>query len=75
MYNKKLALSELRKLAKDFDCTFKESKTRLNGGLLYRLVDRRSGTILIDNYQFWTAYNDLCSGYLSNFMKNRGSNK
>jgi hypothetical protein len=64
---KSKALKEIRKAAKDVGLTFKETRTRLNGGLLYKLVVRKTNEEVMSNYQFWTAYNDFCSGYLQSW--------
>jgi hypothetical protein len=35
-------------------------------------VDKNSGDVAINNYQFWTAYNDVCSGYISSYNNDTG---
>ena len=69
-YPKAEALKEIRRAAKDVGLTFKQSNTRLNGAYLFKLVDRKSGQTVMSNYQFWTAYSDYCSGYLSTYDGN-----
>lgn len=64
---KKEALSDIRKTAKNVGLVFRQSNTRLNDVYLYELCDRKSGKVIISNYQFSTAYEDSCSGYISSW--------
>jgi len=61
------AESYIRKCAKKAGLTFKKSNTRLTGAFLWRLVDRKTGEIVMRNYQFWSAYSDACSGYIESY--------
>ena len=70
-YPKSEALKEIRATAANVGLTFKQSKTRLNGAYLYKLVVRKTGEEVMSNYQFWTAYNDVCSGYISSWDGDR----
>jgi G:T-mismatch repair DNA endonuclease (very short patch repair protein) len=66
-YSKAQAGKQIRKAAKDVGLTFKITRTRLNGTPLYELVVRKTGEVVMSNYQFWTAYNDFCSGYIQSW--------
>ena len=59
--------SYIRKCAKKVGLTFKMSTTRLNGALLWKLVDRKTGEEVITNYLFSSAFNDACSGYIESY--------
>ena len=69
------AESFIRKCAKKAGLTFKKSNTRLTGAYLWKLVDRKTGEIVLSNYQFWTAYNDACSGYIESYDGRQFFNK
>lgn len=60
-------LSFIRKEAKKVGLTFKRSNVTLNGKPLYMLVTRKTGIVVLDNYQFITAFNDACAGYIANW--------
>jgi len=60
-------IKEIRKTARNVGLTFKVSNTRLNGALLYKLCNRKTGEVIISNYQLGTAYNDCCSGFISSW--------
>lgn len=64
---KQEAAKYIRKCAKNSGLTFKQSNTRLSGAYLFELVNRKNGEIVMSNYQFWTAYNDACSGYIGSW--------
>jgi len=66
------ALKYIRKTATKNGLTFKKTSTILNGAALWRLEDKIRGDNVIDNYQFWTAYNDACIGYIDTFNKKTG---
>ncbi len=66
-YSKTEAMKEIRKAAKDVGLTFKVSNTRFNGAYLYKLIVRKTGEVVMSNYQFSSAYNDFCSGYISSW--------
>jgi hypothetical protein len=77
MFSKKLALQEIRCAAKINGLTFRQANTRFNGAYLYELIVRKTGEVLISNYLFSSAYNDVCSGYIcswngSEFEFNKG---
>lgn len=64
MYKKSEALSELRSDARRLGMTFKVKQgVTLNSGSLYQLISRKTKKVIVDNYQFWTAYEDSMSGY------------
>ena len=65
--SKKEAEKKIRAKASSVNLTFKKSNTRLNGAYLWKLVCRRTGDTVIPNYQFWSAYNDACDGYISSW--------
>ena len=67
MFIMKHALKEIRLTAKNNGLTFKQSNTKLNGGYLWRLTDRNSGEIIVDNYCFWSAYNDYQNGFIDSW--------
>ena len=71
-YTNAQAIKEIRSTAKASGLTFKQSKTRLNGGLLWQLTDRKTGEVVMDNYQLSSAYNDCCSGYISSYNSKTG---
>ena len=58
------ALKDIRTSARKVGLTFKKSNTTLNGAYLWKLVNRKTGEIVLSNYRFWTAYEDHCSGYI-----------
>jgi hypothetical protein len=62
MTNKQI-ISEIRRGVKAYGLVFNQSKTRLNGSLLWQLKDRATGEIVIKNYRLLTAYSDYLSGY------------
>lgn len=57
----------IRKCAKKAGLTFKRSNTRLNGAYLWKLVTRSTGDEVMSNYQFNSAFNDACSGYIESW--------
>lgn len=59
------ALKEIRSTAKKYGMVFKRKNVTLNGVYLWKLVDRDSGRVLIDNYVFWHAFADCMAGEFS----------
>ena len=53
---KNKAMKTIRKAAKAKGLVFKPTDTRLNGALLYKLVDKKTGDVMVDNYLFWSAF-------------------
>ena len=64
---KAAAMKEIRGSARNVGLVFKETNARLSGAPLYKLCVRETGEILIDNYLFWSAFEDQCSGYISSW--------
>ena len=71
MTNKQI-ISEIRRGVKTYGLVFNQSKTRLNGSLLWQLKDKITGEIVMSNYQLLTAYSDYLSGYTSTYNVNTG---
>jgi len=67
--NNKQIISDIRRYAKSYGLVFKQSKTRMNGVLLWQLNDRASGDVVISNYRVATAYEDCMSGYMSTYNR------
>lgn len=72
MLTKREASKEIRAEARKNGLTFKvkENGAKLNGSPLYKFVDRKTGDTLIDNCQFWTAYENCQSGYIQKLAGN-----
>lgn len=66
------ALKYIRKIATANGLTFKKTNTSLNGATLWKLEDKVRGDNAMSNYQFWTAYEDACSGYIDSFNTKTG---
>lgn len=65
MLNQSVAAKEIRKIARNNGLTFKRIPgATLNGAALYRFVRRDNGSVVLDNCQFWTAYENCMSGYI-----------
>ena len=56
------AMKEIRLEAKNSGLTFIETNASHNGSPLYKLVDRVSGRLVVDNMSFWCAYGDVQTG-------------
>jgi len=63
-YKKTDALKEIRETAKKNGLTFKGMNATLNGSQLFMFVDRKTGERVLENCQFWTAYEDCMSGHI-----------
>lgn len=61
------ALKEIRKEARKAGLVFKKKNVRLNGAYLWKFEDRKMGDTVLDNCTFWTAYDNVCSGYINSF--------
>lgn len=66
------ALKEIRAEAKKHGLVFKRKNTKLNGAYLWKFEDKRRGDAALDNCQFWTAYENVCSGYIASFNSQTG---
>jgi hypothetical protein len=66
------AMKEIRKEARKVGLVFKRKNTRLNGVYLWKFEDARRGDAALDNCQFWTAYENICSGYIGSFNSETG---
>jgi len=66
------ALKYIRKTATVNGLTFKKTNTKLNGATLWKLEDKNRGDNAMNNYQFWAAYEDACSGYIDSFNSDTG---
>lgn len=66
------ALKEIRKEARKVGLVFKRKNTRLNGVYLWAFEDKIRGDAALDNCQFWTAYENCCSGYIASFNRKTG---
>jgi len=58
------AAKEIRATAKKNGLTFKRMNTTLNGAYLWMFTDRKTGAKVLENCQFWTAYEDCMNGYI-----------
>ena len=58
------AMRDIRATAKKAGLTFKTTNATHNSEQLYKLVERETGIVVIDNMKFWTAYQDAMSGYI-----------
>lgn len=67
----KEAISYIRSAAKSVGLTFKQSSTRLNGALLWKLVVRGGGETVMSNYLLSSALNDACRGYIQSWNGQR----
>ena len=66
------ALKYIRKTATANGLTFKKSSSLLNGAPLWKFEDKKRGENAMNNCQFWTAYEDACSGYIDSFNSGVG---
>ena len=65
-------IKEVRRAARNNDMTFKQSNVKINGARLWKLVDRKTGELLISNYQLNSAYEDSQSGYIDSYDRKKG---
>jgi len=67
------ALKECRRVARLAGLTFKRSRGYINGAPAYCFADRNSGRVVLSNYTLSTAFNDCCSGFISNYNQSNGN--
>ena len=63
--NNQMTISACRKEAAKNGMTFKECSATLNDHKLYKFVNRKTSTVLVDNMTLANAYDNVCSGYIS----------
>lgn len=68
---KREAMKEIRACAKRNGLTFKQMNTQLNGGYLYKFVERGNGETVLSNCTFWSAYGDVLDGYIDSWNGER----
>jgi hypothetical protein len=73
MMNYKETLKEIRAEARKVGLTFKTQNARINGAQGWKFVDRRTGEAVFTNLTMNSAYNNVCSGYIATYNKNKKS--
>jgi len=59
-------IKECRAAAKAVGLTFKEDTSlTINGAKAYKFTDRKTGETVLSNCTLSSAYNNVCSGYVS----------
>jgi len=64
MYTQAEARKEINKISKDNGLTFKRQNCTINGAQGYMFTNRSSGSRVIENCTFWSAYENCMSGYV-----------
>ncbi len=60
------ARKEINRVAKDVGLVFKRQDAQINGWQAYMFANRLTGLPVAKNFTFWSAYEKVMSGYVSN---------
>lgn len=63
------AAKEIRAAAKAAGLTFKQQNARIGGSQAYKFTDRTTGETVMSNCTIGTAYDNVCSGFISKYNK------
>lgn len=66
-------IKECRAEAKKVGLTFKRSNMNINSSPAYHFEDRASGRKVLEKLTIALAYNNVCSGFVGSYNKDKGA--
>lgn len=61
------ALKEIRAEARSVGLVFKKQRLTINGQQAWMFQDKESGENVLKNCTIWSAYENVCSGYIGSY--------